>query len=116
MEDSPLTKRGTTITPIPNTPVINRELVKIQLEHDMKVADDELKFSHDTYWESCCLRVDKRAITYFGQMGVSVGIMTFCVAMLVMNQDCNTFARYSPLLTFLLGIALPQPQLHRNSD
>ena len=72
--------------------------------HKFQVEDDERKFQHETTWRSCCLTVDKRALLYFGQMGVGILIITFCVAMLIQNQDCDTFARYSPLLTLVVDI------------
>ena len=82
------------------------------LRGKIQVEDDERKFAHETTWRSCCLTVDKRALLYFGQMGVGILIIAFCVAMLIQNQDCDTFARYSPLLTLVVGIMLPAPKLH----
>ena len=80
--------------------------------HKFAVEDVERKFAHETTWRSCCLTVDKRALLYFGQMGVGILIITFCVAMLIQNQDCDTFARYSPLLALVVGIMLPAPKFH----
>ena len=80
--------------------------------HKIEVDNQERKFAHETTWRSCCLTVDKRALLYFGQMGVGILIIAFCVAMLIQNQDCATFSRYSPLLTLVVGIMLPAPKLH----
>ena len=80
--------------------------------HKFAVEDDERRFQHETTWRSCCLTVDKRALLYFGQMGVGILIIAFCISMLIMDDSCNSFARYSPLLTLVVGIMLPAPKLH----
>ena len=80
--------------------------------HKIAVEDEERRFVHATTWRSCCLTVDKRALLYFGQMGVGIVIIAFCLAMLIKNENCETFSRYSPLLTFIIGIMLPAPKLH----
>lgn len=94
------------------------ELERLKLTHQIDVEDkkiavetDEREFKHKFYWESCCLRIDKRAITYFSQMTFSAVIIAFCISMLVANQNCETFSRYSPLLTFVVGYLMPQPAL-----
>ena len=110
--DTDLTKRGT-LAPINNS---SRDLVKIQLQHDMKIQDEQTSFNNSTYWESACLRFDKRAVSYFGQMIVGGSLIAFCITMLSLYQDCATFSRYSPLLTLVVGILLPGPQLHRRTD
>ena len=81
-------------------------------ERRIAVEDEERKFAHETTWRSCCLTVDKRALLYFGQMGVGILIIAFCISMLIMDDSCDSFARYSPLLTLVVGIMLPAPKLH----
>ena len=81
------------------------------LQHKIEVEDDERKFNHDYTWTSCCLRVDKRALNYFTQASFSAAIVIFCITMLINNQDCATFSRYSPLLTLVVGVWLPNPNL-----
>ncbi len=79
--------------------------------HQIAVEDDERGFEHNNYWTSCCLRMDKRAVAYFGQMGISAAIIGFTIGMMSVYKDCDTFSRYSPLLTLVVGVWLPQPQL-----
>ena len=86
-------------------------LIKKIEEHKITVEDEERKFQHETTWNSCCLKVDKRALVYFTQAGFSATIVAFCITLLGLNQDCATFSRYSPLLTLVVGIWLPQPQM-----
>ncbi len=82
------------------------------IAHKIQVEDEERRFAHETTWRSCCLTVDKRALLYFGQMGVGILIIAFCISMLIMDDSCDSFARYSPLLTLVVGIMLPAPKLH----
>lgn len=81
------------------------------IRHKMDVEDDEIKFNHDNTYKSCCLTIDKRALNYFTQAIFSGAIIAFCIAMLATNQDCATFSRYSPLLTFIIGIWVPNPNM-----
>ena len=71
----------------------------------------QVEWEHKNMWQSCCITLDKRATLFFSQLLISVIIVVFCVSMLVYNQDCATFSRYSPLITFMVGVWLPQPQL-----
>ena len=79
--------------------------------HKIQVEDDERDYQHKTTWRSCCLVLDKRATIFFSQLIFSLIIIGFCVGMLVQNQDCATFSRWSPLLVLVLGVWLPQPSL-----
>ena len=81
------------------------------VNHKIHVEDNQIEFEHKYQWTSCCLRVDKRALLFFTQATFSAGIAGFCIAMLIANQDCDTFARYSPLLGLVIGVWLPSPQL-----
>ena len=80
--------------------------------HKIEVDNQERKFAHETGWRSCCWTVDKRALLYFGQMGVVILIIAFLHTMLATDDSCDSFARYSPLLTLVVGIMLPAPKLH----
>ena len=81
------------------------------IAHQIAVEDDERDYQHKTTWRSCCLVLDKRATIFFSQLIFSLIIVGFCVGMLVKNQDCATFSRWSPLLVLVLGVWLPQPSL-----
>lgn len=89
-----------------------RELPDIITRHKIEIEDDEIKFNHDNTYKSCCFRCDKRALNYFTQAVFSGAIISFCIAMLATNQDCATFSRYSPLLTFIIGIWVPNPNMN----
>ena len=95
----------------PRMKTADPELEKLKITHAIEVEDNEREYKHKTQWESCCVRADKRAITYFSQVVFSAIIIAFCISMLVSNQDCATFSRYRPLLTFVIGYLMPSPQL-----
>ena len=64
-----------------------------------------------TTWRSCCMTIDRQAALFFSQLVVGVAVIGFCIGMLVANRDCDTFGRWGPLLTFVVGVFLPAPQL-----
>lgn len=81
------------------------------VNHQIAVEDNQIEFEHKYQWNSCCLRVDKRALLFFTQATFSVAVAGFCIGMLISAQDCATFSRYSPLLGLVIGVWLPSPQL-----
>ena len=106
-EHKALVARGINLPAARQPPRLDSRLV----EHQIQVEDDNRAFEHSNTWQSCCLKMDRRAVAYFGQAAVSAAVVAFSVAMMVVNQDCPTFSRYSPLLTLVVGVWLPQPQL-----
>ena len=86
------------------------------VNHKIAVEDDERQFEHKYQWTSCCLRVDKRALSFFTQAAFSGSIVAFCITMLITSQDCATFSRYSPLLTLIVGVWIPNPSLAQTKD
>ena len=90
-----------------NTLVLRPSIV----QHQIDVDDENRKFEHDNTYKSCCLTIDKRALNFFTQAIFSGAIIGFCITMLSTNTDCPTFSRYSPLLTFIIGVYLPNPHL-----
>ena len=73
--------------------------------------DPQLNEESKISWRSCCLIIDKRAALFFSQVCVGITIIGFCIGMLVNNEDCYTFSRWGPLLTFVVGVFLPAPRL-----
>ena len=78
-------------------------------EHTILVEDDERAFSHEYTWTSCCLKMDKRALSFFTQAFFSLITICFCIVMLVKSPGDSE--KYGNLLTFVLGIWLPNPKL-----
>ena len=87
---------------------INSDLEKEIIHHKFKLEDDEL----ENYWKSCCLILDKRFCQFFSQMGVMLLIIIFCIVQLTRLDDCNNQRAYVGLLTFIVGILMPQPKIN----
>jgi hypothetical protein len=82
---------------------------KMFLEHELRVQDNK----YDNTWKSCCITMDKRAVQYFTQMFIIGGIMVFNISQLLTLKDCNSQVPYMSLLTFLIGILIPNPKITR---
>ena len=62
-------------------------------------------------WRSCCLQVDPRAVAYFTQMFIGIGVLVFAGAQLVLQPSCTTQQAYLGLVTFVIGLLLPSPAI-----
>ena len=91
-ESPPQTPRRLRPAPLPLQP---REPSAVTA-HKIAVEDEERRFVHATTWRSCCLTVDKRALLYFGQMGVGIVIIAFCLAMLIKKRKLRNFLTIQP--------------------
>ena len=49
----------------------------IATKHKIDVEDDNRKFEHDNYYNSCCLRCDKRALQFIVQAIFSAIVIIF---------------------------------------
>jgi hypothetical protein len=84
------------------------------IQHKIAVEDDERKFTHENTYKSCCLIIDKRAATFFIGSSFCALVLLFCLVQLSLNPDCSTYAKYSSIMMFLVGVYIPQPQLRGN--
>ena len=82
-------------------------------DHQIIVEDDERQFNHTYTWNSCCLKVDKRAVSFFTQALFSLITISFCITMLATHPDSD--GKYASLLTLVLGVWLPNPRLDQAS-
>ena len=83
---------------------------------DIKVvvpADNDDNDDDDNTWKSCCVRSDKRAISFFSQLSISVLVIVFCLYQLIHLTTCNDQQAYIGLLTLILGVWLPAPAMRR---
>lgn len=67
-------------------------------------------------WKSCCMTMDKRAVQYFSQISIITGIMIFTITQLVRLKECSSQVPYMSLLTFLIGILIPNPKISKVSS
>jgi len=89
----------------PRSPAIQTRILEHKIDLENKADENQ--------WKSCCVVMDKRAITFFSQIFTTVSIMTFCMVQLVRLDDCNSEQTYLGLLTFLIGCMLPNPQFNK---
>lgn len=74
---------------------------RVEITHDL--AEQEVT------WKSCCLRTDRQAVVYLGQLSFSLVVMGVSCTMLILAEgDCNRSSPYISLIAFLLGKLLSQ--------
>ena len=96
-----------TLVNIPTPPIVRgASYDKHVLEHKFKVQDDR----YNNRWYSCCFVLDRRAIQYFTQVFIIVGIMAFCIVQLYHLHSCEGQQAYLGLLTMSMGILIPSPK------
>lgn len=79
-----------------------------------RIQELERKLAVENTWSSCCIKTDKRALIYFSQFGISCSVIGLCMFNLIKYpDDCNSNNLYSGLLTFILGVYLPNPKISK---
>ena len=63
----------------------------------------ENSFNRKVFWKSCCFELDRRAVSFFTQLFISLMIITFCLFQLHTKPKCDT-SEYLSLLTMVLGV------------
>jgi putative Mn2+ efflux pump MntP len=67
---------------------------------------------NNTY-KSCCLEMDKRALSFFSQLTISLITIGFSISQLALSESCEKDALYSGILTMIIGCWLPQPSMKK---
>jgi len=63
----------------------------------------ENTFNRKVFWKSCCFELDRRAVSFFTQLFISLMIITFCLFQLHTLPKCDS-SEYLSLLTMVLGV------------
>ena len=87
------------------------------VETEQKILEHKINMEERVYqdnWKACCLDLDRRCIVYFVQMSTIIGIMIFCTYQLLHKPDCHSQQAYTGLLTLLIGIMCPSPNIKEN--
>jgi hypothetical protein len=98
---TPTELKGLNVSPEMNTRV---------LEHRINIQDKKYK----NKWESCCLTMDKRAVQYFTQIAIIMGVMSFSIVQLIRLDDCDSQQTYMGLLTMMIGVIMPSPRFNKD--
>lgn len=82
------------------------ELVKIQLQHQMELENEDHKFTHqeehETY-KSCCFTMKKDGALFVARVIISLSTMSLCSYQLINLKDCQYQSLYSGLLGLVIG-------------
>lgn len=66
--------------------------------------ESQTEKKNDHIWESCCLKTDKHAISYFGQLFVTTSVLGISTYFLLRaDGDCNKSSPWIGMISFLLG-------------
>ena len=73
---------------------------------------EEVKYTQEEdqgSWRSCCLRTDRQAVVYLGQLIFSLSVLGICTMMLVLaDGNCEKSSGYISMISFLAGRILSQ--------
>ena len=74
---------------------------RVEITHDLTPEEG--------LWRSCCLRTDRQAVVYLGQLSFSLSVLGICTTMLILaDGQCEKSSPYISLIAFLLGKLLSQ--------
>ncbi len=80
------------------------------VEHQIDVDTDR----RNNTWNSCCVTLDRRAVQYFTQVFIMVGLIIFSIAQLLLLDSYEAQQTYLGLLCLLIGQFMPQPKFKGN--
>ena len=63
----------------------------------------------DNTFKSCCLTMDRRALSFFTTLGISLIIISFCIVQLLSAESCEETNTWIALLMFVIGIWIKSP-------
>lgn len=98
------------VSPIPLTRCNTAQL------HNLKDAveiEKELIKTENTY-RSCCLTIDKRALQFFSQFTICLGVLLFSMFKLINSEECEETQVYIGMITMIVGIYIPQPVIKKD--
>ena len=81
--------------------------------NDIEAQIPPATLEDSNHWDSCCLRIDKRAALFFSQLIISVVIILFSIYQLATISECTRQTPFMSLLTLVIGVWLPSPNLKK---
>ncbi len=79
---------------------------------DLKDLKEPSSTMSDEQWTLCCSKSSKQFVMYLTQTLVLMSVLIFAIAMLASAQEGQNRDLYVSLLSSVLGIYLPAPQIH----
>ena len=74
---------------------------------------DDSRIQNEHRWVSCCFEVDKRVVLFFAQLSLAIYVVSFCMYQLTHLENCEAQSLYSGIMTFVIGIYLPNPKIYK---
>jgi len=78
---------------------------------DLKEPSSSSSTMSDEQWTLCCSKSSKQFVMYLTQTVVLMSVLIFAIAMLASAQEGQNRDLYVSLLSSVLGIYLPAPQI-----
>jgi len=76
------------------------------------LADDTERNQKDEQWTLCCSKSSKNFVLFMTQTAVLLSVLFFSIAMLATVENGVNRDLYVSLLSSVVGIYLPAPQIH----
>ena len=87
--------------------------IESKLEVDNKISLPESKDEDDAIvWRSGCFQLNKGFVKFASSFLVALLLLTFSIYSLVTIEKGEDKSLYISLITLILGVYLPAPQLH----
>jgi len=94
---------------LPETPVTMHVLPEVP-----QVMQRSVSTQTRVEWRSCCFVVDPRIMQFIVLTIMSFTVLLFCMFQLLNKAlSCSEVQMYMPMLTFILGIFIPTPNLKK---
>ena len=79
------------------------------------VTEQEEKEEESKIWKSCCFSINREVVVFITQNLIGLLIILFCIVKLNDDLDCSDQQTFISLLTFIVGILLPNPRFSTNT-
>ena len=63
-------------------------------------------------WKSCCLTLDREFTMFLTKYFILIGLMVFFAVELHFATDCSEQQLFMSMLTLIVGLAIPSPQVN----
>jgi len=79
---------------------------------ELKIHEEKNKTELENFWRSCsgCI-IDKRSLTFFTTLCISLIIIAFCIVKLSLTTSCEETNTWLALLMFVIGIWIKNPSM-----
>ena len=91
---------------------LSPELIERKINHQIEMDVERVENDIENKINSCCSGTsDKRLLVFISQMTITLLVLFFCFIQIILKTDKVEF--YLSLVSLILGLYLPQPQLKK---